>query len=113
VSIYTLLLDRIRDFDRADNQSARQASGATSERDLLARWLDQFSVSTGGAMVKVQVGQTSGTDVYARIARETAAFYRLTVESTDADQSERPLRLRVRVDQRGATVRSRTLVAGR
>ena len=113
VAIYTLLLDRIRDFDRADNQSARQASGATNERDLLARWLDQFSTSAGGAMVKVQVGQTSGSDVYARIARETAAFYRLTVESTDADRSERPLRLRVRVDQRGATVRSRTQVAGR
>ena len=43
----------------------------------------------------------------------TASYYRLTVESTEADTAERPQRLRVRVDQRGATVRARQLVKGR
>jgi len=109
VTLYTLMLDRLQDPDQAQN--ARMASNASRDREALGRWLEQFSTSMGGTLVRVQAGQDS--DAYARIARETATFYQLVVESTDADVSDRPQRLRVRVDQRGATVRARTLVKGR
>ena len=109
IAFYTLLLDRLQDADQAQN--ARQASNASADREALGRWLDQFSTSMGGALVRVQVGQES--DAYARIANETGSFYQLILESADADVTERPQRLRVRVDARGATVRARTLVKGR
>jgi VWFA-related protein len=109
IAFYTLLLDRLQNADQAQN--ARQASNASADREALGRWLDQFSTSMGGALVRVQVGQES--DAYARIANETGSFYQLILESADADVTERPQRLRVRVDARGATVRARTLVKGR
>lgn len=107
VAVYTLLLDRLPDSEGG----ARRATNASRDRELRGRWLEQFSSSMGGALVRVQAGQAG--DAYGRIARETTSYYRLTVESTDADTADRPQRLRVRVDQRGATVRSRTLVKGR
>lgn len=109
ITLYALMIDRLQDADQAQN--ARQSSNASRDREALGRWLDQFSTSMGGALVRVQPGQTS--DAYGRIARETASFYQLTVESIPADVVERPQRLRVRVDARGATVRARTLVKGR
>lgn len=110
VAFYTLLLDGLQASDQAQN--ARQASNASRNRELQGRWLDQFSSSMGGALVRVVPGQD--TEGYDRIARETGSHYMLTVESADADvEADRPQRLRVRVDQRGATVRARTLVKGR
>ena len=109
IAFYTLMVDRLQDADQAQN--ARQSSNASRDREALSRWLDQFSSANGGGLVRVQVGQES--DAYGRIAKETTSFYRVTLESTDADVGERPQRLRVRVDQRGATVRARTLVKGR
>jgi VWFA-related protein len=109
ITLYALMIDRLQDADQAQN--ARQSSNASRDREALGRWLDQFSTSMGGALVRVQPGQTS--DAYGRIARETASFYQLTVESTAADVVDRPQRLRVRVDARGATVRARSLVKGR
>lgn len=107
VAFYALLLDRLPGNDGG----ARASSNASRDREALGRWLDQFSSSMGGALVRVQSGQTA--EAFERIARETASYYRLTVESTEADTAERPQRLRVRVDQRGATVRARQLVKGR
>lgn len=109
ITLYTLMIDRLQDADQAQN--ARQSANASRDREALGRWLDQFSTSMGGALVRVQPGQAS--DAYGRIARETVSFYQLTVESTPADVAERPQRLRVRVDARGGTVRARTLVKGR
>jgi VWFA-related protein len=109
IAFYTLMLDRLQDSDQAQN--ARQSSNASADREALGRWLDQFSTSMGGALVRVQVGQEG--DAVSRIAKETTSFYQLTLESIDADTAERPQRLRVRVDERGATVRARTLVKGR
>lgn len=108
IAFYTLLLDRLQDVDQV--QGARQAN-ASRDRETLSRWLDQFSASMGGALVRVQAAQD--LDAYARIASETASFYQLDVETAAADVADRPQRLRVRVDARGATVRSRTLVKGR
>ncbi len=107
VAFYTLLLDRLPGNDGG----GRASSNASRDREALGRWLDQFSASMAGALVRVQSGQTA--EAFERIARETGAYYRLTVESTEADAAERPQRLRVRVDARGATVRARQLVKGR
>ncbi len=109
IAFYTLMLDRLQDADQAQN--SRQASNPSADREALGRWLDQFSTSMGGALVRVQVGQEG--DAVGRIAKETASFYQLTLEPGDGDAAERPQRLRVRVDARGATVRARTLVKGR
>lgn len=105
VAFYTLFLDRLPDGDGAGRQNAN----ASRDRDLLGRWLDQFSASMGGALVRVQPGQQAAA--YGRIARETGSYYRLAVDASGIAASDRPQRLRVRVNQRGATVRSRTLVA--
>jgi VWFA-related protein len=107
IAFYTLFLDRLQDAEGG----GRQGGNASRDRELLARWLDQFSTANGGALVRIQPGQMS--EAYARIARETVSYYRLVVEGAAGDASPRPQRLRVRVDQRGATVRSRTLVAAR
>lgn len=109
VAFYTLMLDRLQDADQAQN--ARQASNPAADREALGRWLDQFSTANGGALVRVQVGQEGET--VGRIAKETASFYQLTLESLEADTAERPQRLRVRVDAPRSTVRARTLVKGR
>ena len=109
IAFYTLLLDRLQDADQAQN--ARQSSNVARDREALGRWLDQFSTSMGGALIRVQAGQD--LDAYGRIAKETTSFYQLVVEYPDADVSDRPQRLRVRVDARGSTVRARTLVRGR
>jgi hypothetical protein len=108
ITFYTLLLDRLQDADRAEN--ARQASNPSRDREQLGRWLDQFSTANGGGLVRVQSGQSG--EAYGRIVRETTSYYQLTLEPAAGGDAttDRPQRLRVRVDQRGATVRARTLV---
>lgn len=108
IAFYTLLLDRLQDADQV--QGARQTNAAR-DREALGRWLEQFSSSMGGALVRVQAAQE--VDAYARIARETSSFYQLDIEAAAGDAADRPQRLRVRVDTRGATVRARTLVKSR
>jgi hypothetical protein len=49
----------------------------------------------------------------ARVARETATHYVLSVEGAPTDRAGSIQRLRVRVDQRGALVRARQAVAAR
>lgn len=109
IAFYTLLLDRLQDADQA--RGGRQASNPAADREAMGRWLDQFSTANGGALVRVQVGQEGET--VGRIAKETASFYQLTLESLEGDTAERPQRLRVRVDAPRSSVRARTLVKGR
>ena len=105
LAFYTLLLDRLQE---ADAQGGRPSANTSADREAMGRWLDQFSVSMGGGLMRVQAAQDLET--YARIARETASFYHLTVEVPASEVSGRPQRLRVRVDARGTTVRASTLV---
>jgi len=78
------------------------------ESDVLSRFLDQFSSTSGGAMMRVVVG--AGEVALAQILRETSAYYLLGVEPDKADRDGKTHRLRVKVDAKGATVRSRTYV---
>ena len=72
---------------------------------LTGNWLEQFANATGGHRLHVQAG--TGAVAFTRVLRETSGYYLLGVESTAADRDDTPRRLRVRVDHRNATVRSR------
>jgi hypothetical protein len=89
----------------------RQVSSPSREAEVLGRWLDVFSTSSGGALIRVQ-GLTNDPGP-ARLARETASHYVLAVEASPADRAGSVQRLRVRVDARGALVRARQAVAAR
>ena len=75
---------------------------------MLGRLLDQFAGASGGTLMRVLVG--SGEGSLDRVLRETSAYYLLGVEPTQADRDGRTHALKVKVNQRNATVRSRTFV---
>lgn len=96
---------------RAYSAEARRAPGAGSldrEQRLSERMLDEFSGASGGALLSVLVG--SGERALDRVLRETSSFYLLGVEPANMDRDGRTHRLNVKVNQRGATVRSRQWV---
>lgn len=110
VTVYAMLLDRrLLDAD-AVAVRGRQASPAR-DAEAFGRWADQFSTSVGGAMLRVQGRE--GDAAYGRLVTETSGRYTLTVEATDADRPGTVQRIRVRVDHRGAIVRTRQVVAVR
>jgi VWFA-related protein len=110
MALYTLFLDGslLRQFAAENARGVKQGDGMVRDGDLAGRWLDQFSGAAGGAFLKVLVGQ--GDTAYARIARETSAYYVLGVEVAEADRTGKARSIRVRVRSRGATVRSRQWV---
>ena len=59
-------------------------------------------------MMRVVVG--AGENALSQILRETSAYYLLGVAPDPADRDGRTHRLRVKVDAKGATVRSRIWV---
>jgi hypothetical protein len=75
---------------------------------MMGRLLDQFAGASGGTMMRVLVG--SGEGKLDQVLRETSAYYLLGVEQTAGDHDGRTHALRVKVNQRNATVRSRTYV---
>jgi VWFA-related protein len=110
VTLYTLFLDDslLRQFSAETASGLKSQTGRARDSDLLGRWLDQFSGQAGGAFIKVLVD--SGEQAYARIAEETSAYYLLAVEAPEPGASNRAQSIKVKVDQRGATVRSRQWV---
>jgi VWFA-related protein len=110
VAIYTLFVDdgMLRQFASEERNARRQMVNVSRESNLLGRWLDQFSGSAGGTMIKVMVD--SGEAAYAQIARETAAHYLLAVEPDRSDRSGSSRRIQVRVNHPNATVRARQWV---
>jgi hypothetical protein len=78
------------------------------DRQLLASWLDNFSMAAGGMRQYVPVG--IGDYAFDRVLRETSAHYLLGVEPEQSDRDGKPRELKVKVAQRGATVHSRQWV---
>ncbi len=78
------------------------------ESVMMGRFLDQFADTSGGTMMRVMVG--SGEAALDQVLRETSAYYLLGVSPAETDRDGRTHRLKVKVDQRDATVRSRTWV---
>jgi hypothetical protein len=110
VTLYTLFLDDslLRQFSAETGSGLKSQTGRARDSDLLGRWLDQFSGQAGGAFIKVLVD--SGEQAYARIAEETSAYSLLAVEAPEPSASNKAQPIKVKVEQRGATVRSRQWV---
>jgi hypothetical protein len=109
-TIYTLHVDT-REFQAMRPEQRRNDRSPVSiSRDsaVTGRLLEEFSGASGGALIRVLLG--GGELALDRVLRETSSHYLLGVEPAEADRDGRLRDLRVRVDQRGTTVRSRSWV---
>lgn len=99
-------------FDSAflDSYSVRGTASASSLRDasLFAAGLERIAAAAGGEMFRIETG--FGDSAFARVLRETSAHYLLGVEVAESDRDGQAKSIRVRVNRRGVTVRSRTMV---
>ena len=110
VSVYTLFVDNsvLELFSAERRQEVKSQTHMARDSDLAERWLDMFSGAAGGTLAKVLTG--SGEQAFSRIVRETSAYYLLGVDVADSDRTGRALPIKVRVRQKGATVRHRAFV---
>lgn len=106
--LYTLHVDTafLERFS-AETRAARW-SDASRDSAVSLRWLDAFSATAGGSLMRVLVG--NGETSFLRIAQETSAYYLLGVAPEPSDRNGQWRELRVRVNERGATVRARRWV---
>ena len=108
-TIYALHIDNgVSQSFSAESRRARDSASLSRERTLESKLLDEFASTTGGALLSVSVG--SGEVALDRVLRETSAYYLLGVEPAGIDRDGKAHRLRVKVNQRGATIRSRQWV---
>ncbi len=84
----------------------RRRISTTARRDgeLMATGLESVVDMNGGALFRVPAG---GDAAFGRITREISAYYVLGVEAALADRDGKAHTIRVRVRNRGATVRHR------
>ena len=109
-TIYALHIDTTFSQTFAAEQRKGEKSMVSREREsfMVGRLLDQFSASSGGTMLRILVG--SGEGALEQVLRETSAYYLLGVTPADADRDGRTHSLKVKVDQRGVTIRNRMWV---
>jgi hypothetical protein len=79
--------------------------GALRDGSLLGLGLDRFAGIAGGSLIQVQAG--NGDYAFERVIEETSAYYLLGVEPDDGDRDGRAHRMRVKVDRRDISIRSR------
>jgi VWFA-related protein len=109
-TIYTLFFDSTSfqvyapETRKVDQHPVFQAR----ESEVLSRFLDNFASTSGGTLMRVVVG--AGESALAQILRETSAYYLLGVAPDPSDRDGKTHRLHVKVDAKGATIRSRTYV---
>jgi VWFA-related protein len=110
VNIYAVHIDTslLRTFSAETRKNDRMPVSHERESALEGRLLDQFAGASGGTLIRVLVG--SGEGALDQVLRETSAYYLLGVEPADTDRDGRTHVLKVKVDARDATVRSRTWV---
>ena len=110
VTVYTLFVDQSWiEQNSAETRSARNTlTEAARDSNVLGRWLDQFTGTAGGAMMKVMFG--NGEYAFDRVLSETSAYYLLGVEPAAEDRDGRAHDLSVKVAAREATVRGRKWV---
>jgi len=92
----------------AESARSRQPLNRGREQAVNSLLLDQFAGASGGKLMPVFVG--SGEGMLDRVAREISSQYQLGVVLEDRDRDGRLHRLSVKVDQDGASVRSRLWV---
>jgi VWFA-related protein len=107
--VYTIHVDPA--FSTGTGPASKHGMGSENQmrdRALQGNWLEDFSRAAGGRRIGVPVG--GGEFAFDRVLRETSAYYLLGVEPEDADRDGVPHELKVKVDQRGLTVRNRQWV---
>ncbi len=109
-TIYTVHVDTREIQLMRPEQRRADRTPATLGRDsaVTGRLLEEFSGASGGALIRVLLG--GGELALDRVLRETSSHYLLGVEPADADRDGKLRALRVKVDQKGTTVRSRSWV---
>ena len=106
ITLYALHMDS--NFIDSFTQRGGPSSTVFRDTNALAAGLEQVAGAAGGAVIRVQAG--TGDYAFERVLRENSAYYLLGVELQAADRDGQPHQIRVRVRERGATVRSRTTV---
>ncbi|HEU4926664.1 MAG TPA: VWA domain-containing protein [Vicinamibacterales bacterium] len=109
-AIYALFLDTslYDQFGAETRRGERTAGNKGRDRAILARWLEQFTGSAGGALFTVSVGNAS--PALARIQTELSSYYLLGVEPADEDRDGRTHEVAVKTTQSNVTVRGRRWV---
>ncbi len=109
-SVYTLYVEsNLREqFAASRRIIGRPGADMAREQRMQSAWLEQFSDAAGGVLLRI--GQDPGAAGWQQVLRETSAYYLLGVQPEQADRDGRLHTLRVRVDRRGTTVRSRSWV---
>lgn len=69
--------------------------------------LAAIAAAAGGQLFGVS---TRADDAFDRVLRETSAYYLLAIEPLDSDRDGQTHRVKVKVRQKGVTVRSRSTV---
>lgn len=107
-SLYGLHMDS--SFLDAFSAGSKRAATPALMRDssLLGRGFERFTAAAGGTLIRIEAG--TGDSAFARVLLETSAYYLLGVEPVEADRDGKSHEIRVKVKQRGATVRSRATV---
>lgn len=78
------------------------------DRDILRATVDVMADLAGGTVLTDALG--GGRAALERIARETSAYYLLSVEPTEADRTGTPLRVTVSINREDTIVRARRWV---
>ncbi len=106
-AVYTMFVDQSwLDQYRAETRKANVTlTNISRDSAVLGRWLDVFSGTAGGSLLRVAAGD--GTGVFKRIATEMSAYYLLGVEPAESDRDGRAHQIQVKVNQRDAHVRGR------
>jgi len=110
VAIYTLFMDQnwLEEFAAETRKPRNTLTELSRDSAVLGRWLDQFSGTAGGALIKVMFG--NGDVAFDRVLSETSAYYLLGVEASSDDRDGRAHEINVRVNQPNVTVRGRAWV---
>jgi VWFA-related protein len=108
-TVYALHLDSgYRSIYNPEQRAARPTVSIARDREIEELILGDFALASGGALFSLPTG--SGEGALDQILRETSAFYLLGVSPDARDFDGRPHELKVSVQQRGLTVRSRKFV---
>ena len=107
-TIYVLHLDS--SFLEAFSATTGTAPATSLMRDMSVTegGLDRLAGTAGGTLIHVEPGGEERA--FSRLLRETSAYYLLSVEPVDKDRDGRVHYFSVRVNMRGADVRSRRTV---
>ena len=109
-AIYTLFVDTsLHDqFGAETRRGDRTAINKSRDTAVLARWLEQFTGSAGGALFTVSVGNAASA--LTRIQAELSSYYLLGVEPGEEDRDGRTHEVAVKTTQSNVTVRGRRWV---